>query len=103
MDSELFPATLRAAREGSEHAWSEIYAELAGSLMAYAGARGARDAGDVVGEVFLEIARRIHEFEGSWDAFRGWAFLTASRRVIDEHRRLARRPETLHAESPDSP
>lgn len=103
MDPDLFSATLRAAKEGSEEAWTRIYAELAGPLMAYATARGAWDPGDVVGDVFLDLARRISEFEGSWDAFRGWAFLTASRRVIDQHRRSSRRPETLQADSPELP
>ena len=103
MDADLFPSILRDASEGSEEAWARIYAELAGPLMAYAAARGARDPGDVVGEVFLEIARRLGEFEGSWEAFRGWAFLIASRRVIDEHRRSSRRPETLQGDSPDLP
>lgn len=103
MDAELFASTLGAAREGSEEAWARIYAELAGPLMAYAAARGARDPGDVVGDVFLDIARRLGEFDGSWDAFRGWAFLTASRRVIDEHRRASRRPESLQESPPDAP
>lgn len=103
VDPESFPATLRAARDGSEEAWTRIYTELAGPLMAYAAARGSRDPSDVVGDVFLDIARRIVEFEGSWDAFRGWAFLTASRRVIDQHRRSSRRPETLQADAPELP
>lgn len=103
MDSELFASVLLSAQGGSEEAWSRIYAALAGPLMAYATARGARDPADVVGDVFLELARRIREFEGSWDAFRGWAFLTASRRVIDAHRRSSRRPESLRADAPELP
>lgn len=102
VNREVFPSVLRAARVGADWAWAVLHEELGTPLLAYARARGAADPDDVVGEVFLELARRCATFEGSWDAFRGWAFLLASRRVIDEHRRRRRRPEHLMESVPDA-
>lgn len=103
MNPEAFPTVLAAAKAGAPWAWTRLYEELSGPLLAYARARGANDPADVVGEVFLELARRGASFEGSWDAYRGWAFLVASHRVIDEHRRRTRRREDASAEIPDLP
>lgn len=98
-----FPTVLAGAKGGAPEAWSRLYEALSGPLFAYARARGAADPADVVGDVFLEIAGRISTFEGSWGAFRGWTFLVASHRVIDDHRRRHRRPEDASAVVPDLP
>ncbi len=103
MNPEAYSTVLAAAQGGSPWAWTRLYEELSGPLLAYARARGAVDPSDVVGEVFLELARRVATFEGTWEAFRGWAFLLASHRVIDDHRRRSRRPEDASADVPDLP
>lgn len=101
MTPEEFVRVLPGAQAGADWAWSSIYGALSGPLLAYARARGAADPDDVVGEVFLEMARRIRDFEGTWDAFRGWTFLLANRRVIDQHRRNSRRPEDSTDQVPE--
>lgn len=55
--------------------------------------RDQAGAEDVLGDVFLDVVRTIHSFEGGPDAFRAWLFRIASNRFIDEHRRRRRRPE----------
>ena len=64
-------------------------------------ASGAPDPEDVLGEVFLQVARDIGGFEGDWAEFRGWVFTIAHHRLIDARRRSARRPVDLMAEPPE--
>jgi RNA polymerase sigma factor (sigma-70 family) len=93
---ERFPAVLAAAQRGDDRAWSVLYDELAGRLVRYLRARGARDPEDLVGEVFVQLARGLPRFEGSEAAMRGWAFLIARNRLLDEARHGRRHPtETL--------
>jgi RNA polymerase sigma factor (sigma-70 family) len=46
----------------------------------------------VVGEVFLEVVRSLHRFEGDEAGFRAWVFTIAHRRLIDARRAATRRP-----------
>jgi RNA polymerase sigma-70 factor (ECF subfamily) len=54
--------------------------------------RGAVDPDNLVGEVFLQLARNIGRFQGDEDEFRSWAFMVAHHRLIDERRTRNRRP-----------
>jgi RNA polymerase sigma-70 factor (ECF subfamily) len=101
MAPERFTVLLRAAREGDESAWSEIYRELAPAVLGYLRGSGAPDPEDVLGETFLQVARDIGRFEGDWTAFRAWVFTVAHHRLIDARRRSARRPVELVAEAPE--
>jgi RNA polymerase sigma-70 factor (ECF subfamily) len=47
------------------------------------------DAEDVLGEVCLEVARRIGDFRGDSRGFRAWVFTIARSRRVDETRRRA--------------
>ena len=95
MAPEQFQGVLAAAVEGAEWAWADLYHEYAGRVSGYVRARGAADADDLVGEVFLQVARNLTDFEGDEAAFRSWLFVIAHHRVIDERRRLGRRPAKL--------
>src|SRR5688572_21347639 len=87
-----FPGVLAAAQAGEERAWAELSGPLRRSLRA----RGAREPDDLVGEVFVQLARRLGRFRGDEAALRGWVFLIARNRLVDELRRGRRRPvETL--------
>lgn len=90
---ESFEGVLTAAQEGAEWAWSTIYAEFGGPLNGYLTVRGAREPEDLVGDVFLQMARNITTFSGNEANFRSWVFMVAHHRLIDERRRRARRPE----------
>jgi RNA polymerase sigma factor (sigma-70 family) len=86
-----FPSILAAAQGGADWAWDVLYRELAGTLLGYLRLGGATEPTDLLGEVFLQLARNIGTFEGNEAAFRSWAFMVAHHRLIDERRRRARR------------
>ncbi len=94
MTEEAFASILDAARAGAEWAWSRIYHEFSGPVRGYLRARGAAEPDDLVGEVFVQIARNIGTFEGDQASFRSWVFTVAHHRLIDERRYRSRRPAT---------
>lgn len=88
-----------AAKSGADWAWAELYRELAGPVTGYLRSRGATDPEDLSSEVFLQVARDIHRFEGDEANFRSWVFVVAHRRLIDDRRARSRRPDTVDDES----
>lgn len=92
MSEERFTALLGAAREGSEAAWAEIYRELSPALVGYLRVSGEPEPEDALGEIFLQVARDVGGFEGSWPKFRSWVFTIAHHRMIDDRRRSQRQP-----------
>lgn len=93
-----FSQVLEQAQEGSEEAWEHLYSVFAGPVRSYVAFRGASDPDDLVGETFVQIARNLDRFEGSEAEFRSWLFMIAHNRVVDERRRLSRRPAHLVAD-----
>lgn len=91
-----FPSVLAAARTGAEWAWRALYRDLAPVLLGYLRARGADSPEDVCGEVFCQVVRDIGSFRGEESGFRSWVFVIAHHRLLDERRRLSRRPEIPH-------
>lgn len=89
---ESFEVTLAAARTGAEWAWTAIYNDLAPSVLGYLRARGAPDPEDLTGEVFLEIVRDLHAFDGPERGFRAWVFTIAHHCLLDDRRARVRRP-----------
>lgn len=87
-----FDSTLLAARTGAEWAWRHLYGDLAPTVLRYLHSRGAPDPEDVTGEVFLQVVRRLHQFEGAEGDFRAWVITIAHRRYIDALRSRSRRP-----------
>jgi RNA polymerase sigma-70 factor (ECF subfamily) len=88
---ESFHTTIEAARLGAEWAWAAIYRDHAPVVLRYLRARGARDAEEVLGAVFLDVVRALQRFEGEAGDFRAWLFTIAQRRLIDDRRRQQRR------------
>jgi RNA polymerase sigma factor (sigma-70 family) len=109
MPTDQPESVIDAAREGAGWAWRRLHDDLAGPLGGYLAVRGARDPEDLVGEVFLDLARNIQDFTGDIAKFRSWAFVVAHHRLIDERRRSRRRPVTVPLDgvdldvSPDDP
>lgn len=91
---EQFAGVLDAARAGAEWAWKILYESLAPSVLGYMRARGAPDPEAVTGEVFCQLVRDIHRFEGDEEGFRSWVFVMAHHRLLDDLRRRKRRPES---------
>lgn len=92
---DLHDSRIDAAKDGAEWAWAEIYAELSGPITGYLRSRGAPDPEDLSSEVFLQVARDIHRFDGDETKFRSWVFVIAHRRLIDDRRSNARRPDEI--------
>ena len=87
-----FAAVLDAARSGEESAWETLYAELSPALLGYLRARHASQPEDLLGEVMLQIVRDLPSFDGNKRDLRAWAFTIAHHRLLDERRRIARKP-----------
>lgn len=103
MLDDAFTPLLEAARAGAEWAWRRLYEDLSGQILGYIRRQGARDAEDLLGEVWLQVARNIGTFEGDETNFRSWIFTVAHHRVIDERRRSGRRREDPVADLPETP
>lgn len=97
-----FEGVLDAARVGADWAWTRLYEDLSGQVLGYLRRQGSREAEDLLGEVWLQLARNIGTFEGDEPGFRSWVFTVAHHRLIDQRRRSARRPEepALEREEP---
>lgn len=99
-----FDTALAAARTGAEWAWECIYRELSPRLLRYLKARGAEDPENVMGEVFVQVVRKLSQFEGGESEFTAWLFTIARNRLVDEGRRRGRRPtESPFCVSPEQP
>jgi RNA polymerase sigma factor (sigma-70 family) len=92
---EQFDTVLDAARAGADWAWARLYDALAPSILGYLRARGAVDPEAVCGDVFCQLVRDLHRFEGDETGFRSWVFVIAHHRLLDDLRRRRRRPESL--------
>ena len=88
-------ARVRAERAGT--AFEDLYRLLAPVVAGYFRVQGARDVEDLTSEVFLGVFRNIRTFSGSQEDFRTWVFSVAHRRLIDERRRIGRRPAVVEA------
>jgi RNA polymerase sigma-70 factor (ECF subfamily) len=87
-----FDRVLAGARGGDQAAWAQLYDSLAAQVLGYLRVRGATDPDEVLGDVFLHVARGIGEFTGDIAGFRSWVFVIATSRLQDERRRLRRKP-----------
>ncbi|HEX9889427.1 MAG TPA: RNA polymerase sigma factor [Nitriliruptorales bacterium] len=94
LDDARFDELLSAARAGAEHAWTQLYHELAPALLGYLHSQRLPDPEDVLGEVFLQVVRDLRQFDGDQAKFRSWVFTIAHHRMIDARRRIQRRPPT---------
>jgi RNA polymerase sigma factor (sigma-70 family) len=90
---------IEAAKDGAAWAWESLYAEYAGYVNGYLRRRGAADPDDLTAEVFFQVARDIHRFEGDEATFRSWLFVIAHRRLVDDRRSQARKLDTVDEDS----
>jgi RNA polymerase sigma factor (sigma-70 family) len=95
-----FPAALDAARAGSEWAWTAIYRDLSPMVFRYLRAHHAPDAEDLMGDVFVQVVRRLSSFSGGERDFRAWVMTIVRNRLIDEWRRVSKHAISF---TPDDP
>ena len=79
----------------------DVYRALAPAVLGYLRAQRAPDPEDLLGEVFLQVARDLHRFQGDDAARRRWVFAIAHNRLLDARRRLSRRPPVVSRDVPD--
>ena len=96
-----FPELLVAAQSGAAWALERIYTELAPPVAGYLRVQGSAAADDLTSDVFMRVFGAIGGFSGSEDRFRSWVFTIAHHRLVDEHRRQARRPRIADVEVGD--
>ncbi len=89
---EGFPEVLRAAAAGDEAAFAALWRDIQPALLRYLWVAAGDAAEDLASDVWLEVARRLGQFNGGENEFRGWLFTMARRKVIDRHRYEARHP-----------
>ncbi len=99
-----FDTVLAAARTGSPRALTRIFTALAPVVEGYLRLQGASEPEDLTSEVFLAVFRKLDSFDGDERGFRSWVFTIAHRRLLDERRRIFRRPVPAPlAAAPDRP
>ena len=74
------------------HDAGAVYRELAPAVLGYLRSQRVRDPEDVLGEVFLQVARDLRrgKFDGDAAALRRWVFSIAHNRAMDSHRKRSR-------------
>jgi RNA polymerase sigma-70 factor (ECF subfamily) len=96
-----------AIDDAEQGAWSPTleatYHELAGVVLGYYRSHRIDQAEDLLGEVFVSVARNLHRFTGNRDDFRRWVFAIAHRRRVDYVRRSRRRRSVTAADPPQLP
>lgn len=90
---------LAAARLGAGWALEALYRWLSPAVVGYLRLQGVEDPEDLSSEVFLGAFRNLAGFGGDQQAFRSWTFAIAHRRVVDDRRRRARRPQPSEVEA----
>lgn len=78
-----------------------MYRKHASAVLGYLRGRGLEDPENVLGDVFLHVARSLNRFRGSDEDLRRWVFTIARNRAIDDHRRRSRRPRLSGTDLPD--
>jgi RNA polymerase sigma-70 factor, ECF subfamily len=82
---------------------AELYRELAPAVLGYLRSQRAPEPEDLLGEVFLNVARNIKRCHGDAEARRRWVFTIAHHRLVDAWRRKAARPILADGPPPEQP
>jgi RNA polymerase sigma-70 factor (ECF subfamily) len=93
-----FSGALVAARAGSGSAFAWLYSEFSPRILGFFRAQGAAEPDELTNDVFASAFRSLGSFNGDDDAFWSWLYTIARNRLIDEHRRHARRVSTVSAD-----
>src|SRR3954452_3867172 len=96
---DSFDAVLDAARGGSGWAFERLFLWLGRPVAAYLRGAGVEDPDGSANDVMLRAFTSLERFTGDEDRFRSWVFTIAHHLVVDERRRLSRRPRSAPLES----
>lgn len=92
MIGAAFDATLAAAQDGDEAAFTRIFRDVQPTLVRYLRVVAPGAADDVAGDTWLHVVEGLTGFSGGEAAFRAWLFTIARHRAVDQGRRRARHP-----------
>ncbi|HEY3143180.1 MAG TPA: sigma-70 family RNA polymerase sigma factor [Acidimicrobiales bacterium] len=101
-----FDAVVGGAQQSAPWALDRIFTTLSPVVAGYLRMQGCKEPEDVTSEVFVAVLRNIRSFTGDERGFRSWVFTIAHRRLLDERRRLSRRPHHAslgHEQEPAAP
>ncbi len=91
---------LAAAQDGSEAAFSQLWRDTNPALLRYLRVIAPAAAEDTAAETWVKTLRNLSGFRGDEQAWRAWVFTTSRRLVIDERRRMTRKPAVPLSEVP---
>lgn len=80
---------------------ARAYRMLAPAVLGYLRAQHAPEPEDLLGEVFLQVARDFARFRGDETDLRRWVFTIARHRLVDDRRRRQVRPVTTGDAPPE--
>jgi RNA polymerase sigma-70 factor, ECF subfamily len=92
---------LRAAQGGDTAAFSTLYRCTQPWLLRYLRVLADDEAEDIASETWLQAARDLRSFSGSYDSFRGWIVTIGRHRALDQARRRDRRPRHVPVPTED--
>lgn len=93
MIGRSFPRVLRAAQDGDEAAFAELWRDANPVLLRYLHVLSTPgSAEDVASDTWLHVVRGLGAFRGDEQAWRGWLLTTARRRAVDAGRVRQRSP-----------
>jgi RNA polymerase sigma-70 factor (ECF subfamily) len=81
----------------------ESYRALAPAVLGYFRSHRVDQAEDLLGDVFVSVARNLRRFHGDADDFRRWVFAIAHRRRVDHVRRWRVRRRVVNTHPPERP
>jgi RNA polymerase sigma-70 factor (ECF subfamily) len=93
VDGHDFAAVLAAAQAGDEAAFLRLWQRTHPVLLRFLTVRAPVLADDVAAETWLAVLPQLPDFVGTEGAFRGWVVAISRNKLVDAHRRAARRPE----------
>jgi len=88
-------------RATTAEAAAAAYRELAPAVLGYLRSQRVPDAEDVLGDVFVHVARDLGRFRGDDDDLRRWVFTIAHHRAVDTWRRRRVRPRIADVPVPE--
>jgi len=90
MTASEFDRRLRAAKDGDEACFAELFRSVQPRLLRYLRTVGGGLAEDVAAETWLSVVRGLERFSGDEAQWQGWVFTIARARLVDARRRAAR-------------
>ncbi|MCP4958110.1 MAG: sigma-70 family RNA polymerase sigma factor [Actinomycetia bacterium] len=95
-----FGQQLARARRGDGAAMRALYDSVAAQVTGYARGNGVEDPDALANETLFRALSRIDRFEGGEQHFRSWVFTIAHNLIIDDRRRMDRRPQQTDDDGP---